>query len=171
MKGLYYADKQGIQITTIPIDALYIDNNSSSHFNPVKDTLRIYARLFYSARITFASWLIMEKMLLFVSIFLGYTDTHITIPTIGSIGVVFNILLNKFVVFKGFHYKDLMRTIIYTILRFACYNLGVLFFKFYVPGVPLFIAFNLFVIICIPAEYLIHKLLYLSKYNDIVRKN
>ena len=171
MNVLYYADKQGIQITTMPIEALYIDNNSSSHFNPVKDTVKIYARLFYSARITFASWLIMETMLLFISIFLGYHATHITIPTIGGTGVIFNIILNKFVIFRNFRYKDLMRTVINTILHFAVYSLGVWLFKFLMPVVPLFISFNLFVIICIPTEYLIHKLLYLSKYNDIVRKD
>ena len=171
MNVLYYADKQGIQITTIPIDALYIDNNASSHFNPVKDTLRIYARLFYSARITFASWFVMEKILLIVSIFLGYSDIHITVPSIGAMGVIFNIVLNKFVVFKDFSYKDFMRTIVYTILRFIGYSIGVWLFKFLMPTVPLFISFNLFVIIFIPAEYLIHKLLYISKYNDIVRKD
>lgn len=171
MNVLYYADKQGIQITTMPIEALYIDNNSSSHFNPVKDTIKIYARLFYSARITFASWLIMETMLLFASIFIGYRVIHITIPTIGATGVIFNIILNKFVIFRGFRYRDFMRTIINTILHFAVYNTGVWLFKFLLPVVPLFISFNLFVIITIPAEYLIHKLLYISKYNDIVIKD
>ena len=170
MNVLYYADKQGIQITTIPIEAVYIDNNAPSHFNPLKDTLRIYARLFYSARITFASWLIMEKLLLFASIFYGYNDIHITIPAIGASGVIFNILLNKFVVFRSFRYKDFLRTIIYTILRFIAYSSIVGLFKLLLPAVPLFISFNLIVILLIPAEYLVHKLLYLSKYNDIVKE-
>ncbi len=169
MNVLYHADKQGIQITTIPIEALYIDNNSSSHFNPIKDTCRIYARLFYSARITFASWLIMEQMLLLASIFLGYDALQIVIPLIGATGVGFNVILNKFVVFRKFRYKDLMRTVIYTLLRFVGYSIGVYAFKYIMPIVPLFISFNLMVIILIPAEYLVHKFLYISKYNDIVR--
>lgn len=169
MNMLYYADKQGIQITTIPIEAVYIDNNSSSHFNPLKDTLRIYARLFYSARITFASWLIMEQLLLLVTIVHGYNDIHITLPSIGAAGVIFNIILNKFVVFRKFRYRDFMRTIVYTILRFVGYSAGVGLFKFLLPVVPLFVSFNLIAIAMIPAEYLIHKLLYLSRYNDIVK--
>ncbi|MBR2476690.1 MAG: glycosyltransferase family 2 protein [Clostridia bacterium] len=169
MNVLYHADKQKIQITTIPIEALYIDNNSSSHFSPVKDTLRIYAQLFYSARVSIASWLIIEKLLLFASIFFGYEQTHITIPTIGATGVVFNIILNKFVVFRDFRYRDLMRTAIYTTLRFIGYSIGITFFKFTMPFIPLFISFNFFVASLIPAEYLVHKMLHVSKYNDIVR--
>lgn len=170
MNMLYYADKQGIQITTIPIEAVYIDNNASSHFNPIKDTLRIYARLFYSARITFLSWFIIEQMLLIASIFCGYSYLNITIPVIGSTGVIFNIILNKFVVFRKFRYRDLLRTVVYTVLRFVVYSMWVYFVKHTMPFIPLFISFNVIVILLVPAEYLVHKLLYLSKYNDIVKE-
>lgn len=169
MNVLYYADKQGIQITTIPIEALYIDNNSSSHFSPVKDTLRIYARLFYSARITFAAWLIAEQLFLLASLILGYKYIQITIPIIGAAATAFCILLNKFVVFRGFRYKDLMRNVVYTLLRYSVYSAWIMMFKYSLPQVPLFISFNMIAILLIPAEYLVHKLLYVSKYNDIVK--
>ncbi|MBQ4631395.1 MAG: glycosyltransferase family 2 protein [Clostridia bacterium] len=169
MNVLYYADKQGVQITTIPIEAIYIDNNSSSHFNPVKDTFRIYTRLFYSARITFAAWLLIEQMLIYVSVVWGYINMYITIPTIGATGVAFTITLNKFVVFRGYAYKDFLRTIIYTVLRYSVYTIGLTIFKFNLPWVPLFFSFNLIVILMIPAEYFVHKFLYLSKYNDIIK--
>ncbi len=170
MNMLYYADKQGIQITTIPIEAIYIDNNSSSHFNPLKDTLRIYARLFYSARITFAAWILVEQLILITSIFFGYDYLHITLPTIGATGAAFNIILNKFVVFRRFKYKDFMRTVIYTLLRYAVYSTWLFLFKYELPFVPLFFSFNFIVILLIPAEYLVHKFLYLSKYNDIIKE-
>jgi len=169
MNMLYYADKQGIQITTIPIEAVYIDNNSSSHFNPLKDTFRIYARLFYSARITFLSWFLMEKMFLLASIFFGYSYLHLTIPIIGSTGVMFNIVLNRFVVFRKFKYRDLIRTVVYTVLRFVVYSWWLYFCSYSMPVIPMFISFNSIVILLIPAEYLVHKWLYLSKYNDIVK--
>ena len=169
MNMLYYADKQGVQITTIPIEAIYIDNNSSSHFNPLKDTLRIYARLFFSARITFASWFLAEQLLLIASILFGYDYLYITIPTIGATATAFNIILNKFVVFRGFKYKDFMRTTIYTILRYVVYSMWVFMFKFSLPFIPLFFSFNFILILLIPAEYLVHKFLYLSKYNDIIK--
>ena len=170
MNMLYYADKQGVQITTIPIEAIYIDNNSSSHFNPLKDTLRIYARLFFSARITFASWFLVEQLILIASIFFGYNYLSITLPVIGATATAFNIILNKFVVFRGFRYRDFMRIIIYTILRYVVYSMWVFMFKFTMPVVPLFLSFNFIVILVIPAEYLMHKFLYLSKYNDIIKE-
>ncbi len=169
MNMLYYADKQGIQITTIPIEAIYIDNNSSSHFNPVRDTLRIYGRLFFSARITFASWFLVEQLILLTTIFLGYDYLHITIPSIAATATAFNIILNKFVVFRGFAYKDFMRTIVYTLLRYTVYSAWIFGVKYAMPYIPLFFSFNFIVILLIPAEYLMHKFLYLSKYNDIIK--
>ena len=167
MNMLYYADKQGVIITTIPIEAVYINNNASSHFNPVKDTLRIYARLFYSARITFLSFLLVEQLMLIATILSNYSFIHIKIPMIGSTAVIFNIVLNKFVVFRRFRYKDLMRTVIYTLIRYVFYTLGIIIFEGSMPFVPLIIAFNFMAIIMIPAEYLFHKFIYMSKYQDI----
>ncbi|MBR3942030.1 MAG: glycosyltransferase family 2 protein [Clostridia bacterium] len=167
MNMLYYADKQRITITTIPIEAIYINNNSSSHFNPVKDTVRIYAQLFYSARITFFSLILTEQLLILVSIFFGYQFLHITVPTIGATAVCFTILLNKFVVFRKFRYRDFLRIIIYSILRYIIYTWGTLLFSVLLPFIPLFFAFNFIAILGIPTEYFFHKLLYIAKYKDI----
>lgn len=167
MNMLYYADKQGVVFTTIAIEAIYIDNNSSSHFNPVQDTIRIYARLFLSARITFASILLAEHLILLASILFGYHLLHITLPLIGSTTVVFNIVLNRFVVFRGFRYRDLMRTVISTIIRYVFYTIVVLGFAQLMPYIPLFFSFNFAMVIMVPAEYLLYKMLYLSRYGDI----
>lgn len=167
MNMLYYADKQGVIITTIPIEAIYIDNNSSSHFDPVNDTVRIYKRLFWSARITFASILIIEQMILAISILMGYNFLHITLPTVGATAIAFNVVLNRFVVFRKFRYRDYMRVMVYTIIRFIFYSWGLWVFKLFMPYIPLFVSFNIIAIVMIPAEYLIHKLLYLSKYHDV----
>ena len=167
MNMLYYADKQGIIITTIPIEAIYIDNNSSSHFDPVNDTVRIYKRLFWSARITFASILLIEQLMLLVSIFLGYKWLYITLPSIGATAIAFNVILNRFVVFRKFRYRDYMRVLVYTIIRFIFYSAGLWVFKLFMPYIPLFVSFNIIAIVMIPLEYLMHKLLYLSKYHDV----
>ena len=171
MNMLYYADKQHIPITTIPIEAIYIDNNSSSHFNPVKDTVRIYAQLFYSARITFAAIILVEQLLILATIFFGYNFLHITIPTIGATAVFFNIMLNEFVVFRKFRYKDFMRTIVYTPARYILYTWGIFMFSVLTPFIPLFFTFNFLAIVGIPLEYFMHKMLYLAKYRDINKEN
>ena len=167
MNMLYYADKQGITITTLPIEALYIDNNKSSHFSPFKDTIRIYKRLFTSAWVTFASILIMEQCLLFVSIFFGYRLIHITIPGIGASTVIFTILLNRFVAFRQFRYKDSARLIAYTIIRYIIYLLVCALFKYTLSVIPIFFTFNFIALSLIPLEYLYHKNIYKVQYNDI----
>lgn len=167
MNMIYYADKQSIAITTIPIEAIYIDNNSSSHFNPIKDTLRIYAQLFYSARISFAGMILMEQLLLLVSIIFGYHLFYITIPTLCGTKIIFNIVMNKYVVFRRFQYHDLMRTVIYNILRNVAYTLIILLFAYFLPAVPLFASFNIAIVLCIPCEYYLRKFAYFAKFNDI----
>ncbi len=37
--------RQGLQIREVPIETIYIDNNSSSHFRPVGDSARIYKEI------------------------------------------------------------------------------------------------------------------------------
>ena len=167
MNMLYYADKQHIPITTIPIEAIYINENQSSHFNPVKDTLRIYAQLFYSARVTFASFLIAEKMILIISLLFGYKFLYITIPTVGATLACFNIVLNRFVVFRRFKYRDFLRVIIYTAVRYTIYTFGLMLISSYLPFIPLFISTNLMLILGMPVEYYFHKFLYKSRYKDI----
>ena len=171
MNMLYYADKQSISITTLPIDAIYIDNNSSSHFNPVKDTLRIYTRLFYSARITFAAILIIEQLLLVLSFTLGYKHLLMTIPSIGSVAVAFTIVLNKFVVFRKFRYRDYYRLIIYSIMRFTVYTVLLYIISLTAPYIPIIVSFNAIAISVLPLEYLFHKLLYQARYNDINKES
>ena len=39
---LLFAARSGMPIREVPIETIYIDDNSSSHFHPVRDSLRIY---------------------------------------------------------------------------------------------------------------------------------
>lgn len=50
--------KEHIKITELPIETIYIDNNSGSHFNAIKDSFRIYRELFKFSASSFASFLI-----------------------------------------------------------------------------------------------------------------
>jgi len=46
---LMRAAKGGMPIKEVPIETVYIDENKSSHFNPVKDAAKIYKCMFKSA--------------------------------------------------------------------------------------------------------------------------
>ena len=48
MNVLFAAVKSGTKITEIPIETVYKNNNASSHFHPVRDSVRIYKSIFLS---------------------------------------------------------------------------------------------------------------------------
>jgi len=43
MNMLIDAKEKGIEIKEVPISTIYIDENKTSHFNPLRDSLKIYA--------------------------------------------------------------------------------------------------------------------------------
>lgn len=47
-----------MKIVELPIETIYIDNNSGSHFNAIKDSFRIYRELFKFSASSFAGFLI-----------------------------------------------------------------------------------------------------------------
>ena len=59
---LCYADKQAVPITTISIEAIYIDGNRSTHFDALRDTFRIYRLLLRSVWASFAGVLLTEVL-------------------------------------------------------------------------------------------------------------
>ncbi len=169
MNMLYYADKQRITITTLPIEAIYIDGNRSSHFNPLKDTLRIYGRLFSSAWGSFAGFGVWEHVILFYTILMGYREVYCNVGYGALLAAATTILLNKFIIFRHVHFADGVRTLLYTTLRGILYTGGCMLFAAYLPAIPLFVAFNLLAIIGIPAEYLLHMLMHYARYKEVNR--
>ena len=167
MNVLYYADKQRIPITTIQIEAIYIDGNSSSHFRPVQDTVRIYKSLFKSAAATFITALLCELLMLAASIAFKSKYIYFIVPSIGAFCALVSILLNKFLFFRNVRYGDGFRTIIYTIFRFGAYTVLCMLLRSVLPGLPLFWNFNIVVLVSFPFEYLIRKGIHASSYKDL----
>ena len=58
MNVLLYAARQELPITQLPIETVYLDGNQSSHFDPLRDTLRIYRRMLDTARGSVLAWLL-----------------------------------------------------------------------------------------------------------------
>lgn len=167
MNMLFYADKQAIPITTIPIEAVYIDNNASSHFNPLRDTLRIYMRLFSTAWPSFASFITWEFMMLVISLLLKFRVLMLTIMSAGIICMFMSIIFYKFIVFKRFNYRDLLRSVVYGLTRYVIYSGGTALVHLLLPKIPMFIALNMIVIASIPLEYYFRKGMHAASYKDI----
>lgn len=157
MNMLCYADKQCIKITPLPIEAVYIDGNRSSHFNPVADTVRIYKRLFSSVWTSLLGVALWWVLALSFSLMFGYTNVYITVPTAVMIAAFTEVLLDKTVAFRGIVYRDAPRTLLSAFLRSAAYTVVCRIFDLWLPMVPIFVVLNFAAILVIPIEYYLHK--------------
>ncbi len=162
MNVLYYAAKKGLKITTLPIDAIYIENNASSHFSPIADTLRIYKSLFSLARGTVISFLLAEMILFIASFFTKTQYIPIVVSVVGAISLLACILLNKFVVFKKEASIEYFTTIGYTVIYYFVYALMCWLNSLLLPQLPLFLNFNMVYLICVPLRYFMHQLIFIA---------
>lgn len=117
---LLYAAQNGIRILEETIETVYIDDNSSSHFNPLRDSLKIYMCIFkYIASsligfaVDFVLLLIFSKILSGVNLpFFGAEgDFALLISVVFAriVSAIVNFTLNKTMVFnsKGNWKKEL----------------------------------------------------------------
>ncbi len=162
MNVLYYAAKMGLKITTLPIKAIYIGNNESSHFSPVADTLRIYRSLFSLAGGTLIAFIISELIILLVSVFFGYWHLSATLGGAGAISFLTVTLLNRFVYFPNIPKYDYWANLAFTVICYFVYTLMCLLASFVVPDLPLIIAFNIVYFVCLPLRYFMHKLIFIA---------
>ncbi len=87
MNMLIECRRQKIEIFEIPIDTVYIDENSSSHFNPIVDSIKIY-------------WLIFRSFFSFIFTSVGCTLLDLLIFT----------LLARLIIPSDFRYRILLAT-------------------------------------------------------------
>lgn len=120
-----------IKITEIPIATVYENGNSTSHFNPIFDSLRIYFVFLRYAWVGFLSFLIdFGIFMLFLHIF----QLPIASANVGARGIssIFNFILNRQLVFKskGNIYKEYAKyfglmlyvIIVNTLIVYFAYN-------------------------------------------------
>ena len=162
MNVLYYAAKMGLKITTLPIKSIYIENNASSHFNPVKDTVRIYKSLFSLARGTIISFIAAELLVLVLGIIFGNKHITFVIPSVGAISLLVCILLNKYVCLRHIPLGEYLTTVVYTIISYFVYMLMCQLFSLMFPNLALFVIFNAVYLICLPLRFFMHQLIYLA---------
>lgn len=97
--------EKDISIVECPIETVYIDDNKSSHFNPIKDSIRIYSlfiKYIISALLSFA--VDIGLFAIFVAVFKDITYAgYIFIATVLAriISSFVNYLVNKNTVFKN----------------------------------------------------------------------
>lgn len=153
---LYNADCQHIPIDLIPVESIYIDGNKSSHFSPIKDTFRIYRRLFGSAAGSMIAGIVAEIAMIVATLTYGYNYCMITVPVIGAAAFFINLGVDA-LKFQKIHYRDGGRTLLYAAFRYTYYSFGCLLFGLFLPQIPLIAAFNILVIIAVPVRFYLYQ--------------
>ena len=162
MNVLYYAAKKGIRISTILIEAIYIDNNQSSHFQPVKDTIRIYRSLFKLAIGTFIGFGTTEVWIAAATFLLGYRHLMFTVPSAGALAYLVDIIVSRCFVFRHTRCYDHLTLLIHQIISYSLYALGCILTGYALPQLPLWVAFNLVFLVCLPLRYWLHKFTFIA---------
>ncbi len=157
MNVLFYAAKKSIKISTLMIESIYINNNASSHFNPIGDTIKIYKGLFTRAFGKFIAFAVCEILVLIASIIFGYEHLSYTLPVIGAVGYALTILLNMFIFFRKTEIYEYRSTLIYTVIYYFFYTLSCTTIGLAFPQIPLFAAFNFVYLVFIPIRFFFHK--------------
>lgn len=100
---------RNIRIQEVPVETVYLENNKTSHFNPVKDSVRIYL-VFGKFLFSSLSSSVLDLMLfhMFCLFFAAYETRLLGIPYIVAatvaarlISAVYNFLINYRVVFRS----------------------------------------------------------------------
>lgn len=116
MNMLLECARENIGFYEVPIETVYIGGNESSHFNPIKDSFRIYKDII---KFSCSSLMSFAVDYVFYSLFLILTD-KVVLSNVGAriISSSFNFTMNKKFVFKN---KDsVVKTAVKYFLLAAC---------------------------------------------------
>ena len=101
MKVLMELPKKNISIIEVPIETIYIDNNSGTHFHPLRDSYKIYKEILKYSLSSFISFL--TDYCLYSILLLALGNGLIVAANIGAriISASVNFMLNYKYVFKA----------------------------------------------------------------------
>lgn len=130
MNMILDARENGVDLREVPIDTVYIEENRTSHFNPLKDSLRIYA-VFSKFILASLSSFVVDIGLYALFVFLigswlpAFAKTQIIViasVTARILSALFNYLVNKNQVFHNHdkHGKSLWRYAVLALVQMAC---------------------------------------------------
>ncbi|MGN8646367.1 glycosyltransferase [Gracilibacillus sp. HCP3S3_G5_1] len=105
MNMILEARKKGIEIEEVTIQTIYLNDNESSHFNPIADSLKIYTIFFKYAISSLSSFGIDILLFALLSVLLkeAFPNSFIFYATIGArvLSSLFNYFVNKTFVFQN----------------------------------------------------------------------
>lgn len=105
----------GYKFKEIPINTVYIKNNESSHFNPIRDSIAIYLLFFKYIIVAILSFAV-DISLFGIFRILKFTILNATI-TARIFSSILNYTLNRNKVFKSFNKKSLLKYYVLVIIQ------------------------------------------------------
>lgn len=134
---LLEASKRKIPIKEIEIKTIYINNNSSSHFNTITDSFKVYKKIIKFSIISISSFFIDFILYTVFSIFLNYAIANIIARIISA---SYNFLMNKNIVFK--YQKNYVKALLkYTLLALTILSLNLIILSLFINlGINKYIA-------------------------------
>lgn len=101
MNSIFVMKDMDIEWVEVPIEVIYIDHNESSHFNPIKDSLKIY-KVFAKFCLSSLGSSVLDLgvfTLLMHFIAGGFANTGIIVSTVGAriLSGIFNYIVNKWI--------------------------------------------------------------------------
>ncbi|MBD5444293.1 MAG: glycosyltransferase [Lachnospiraceae bacterium] len=114
-----------VPFTEVTIRTIYLDDNDSSHFNPLKDSIKIYRTIFaFLASSLMSALLDIALFFLLISILTYFTPDgawNVVIATAAArvCSSLFNYLLNSKKVFRSKNKSSLARYYLLCVLQFA----------------------------------------------------
>lgn len=165
MNVLLNASKNNIKVHEIEIETIYIDNNSGSHFNAIKDSIRIYKDILKFSLSSIISFLVDYSLFSILSIWIK----NITICNVSAriVSATVNYSLNRKYVFKSNRsiYKSFTS---YVILAICILGLNTVLLNVLVNtvGINKFISKIIVEVILFIFNYFIQKKLIFKKGDD-----
>lgn len=104
MNMLLESEENGYEIKEVPINTVYLEDNKSSHFNPLKDSIKIYLPFFKFGMSSILSALLDFSLLIFLKLMIS----NLFLAVVGAriCSGVFNYTMNKNYVFSKGNMKN-----------------------------------------------------------------
>ena len=141
---LWAADKE-IELTEIPIKTIYINGNEASHFDPIRDSYRIYSRIIKFSASSLVSFLIdFVALFIFRAIFSYLPPANALLVAVICARIISsfcNFMMNKKLVFRSNeHFGIAILKYYLLVIGILGANYMLLYFMNIFIGVPLWIA-------------------------------
>lgn len=111
LASLMLVKRLGLNFVEVPIRTIYIDNNASSHFRPLIDSLRIcfvFLRYSLASAVCFA----LDLMLFFV-FFTASSDVFLSTCAARLLSGAVNFYFNKYLVFRSYNAANLSKEVVF----------------------------------------------------------